>query len=1153
MRLRKSGQHCCFAILLAAVLFLSVAMSLAAQLPTGTFLGVVKDASGAVVPGATVTVQSAETNQTRQAQTDSGGAYRIPALPVGHYSIRVEHGGFKTETQTGLNLEVGQEAVVDFALEVGTTEQSVQVTGEAQQVNTTNSTLGSVVSEQVIADLPLNGRNYNDLTLLQPGITQQKNLSNSGGKQPGTVYSSNGAGYQSNSYMLDGASLISLYAVSAASGTGNTLGVDGIREYKVVTNNLGAEYGMAMGAQTVLVSKSGTNNFHGDGFEFLRNSALDADNYFDTPQSSGTHADGSPRRIPEFRRNNFGGSLGGPVQKNKTFFHAAYEGLRESIGQTIVSGTIPADCLPPTATQTNDPCATSSNKTVNNAVWQIVKLFPAPNLPAGCTTQTIASGITKACQYTYPSTEPVTENWGQGRLDHTFSSSDSVFGRYTFDDSYFQFGLGYKPFIQSEPTRSQFTTLSENHIFSPTLLNTVRFSYSRTAAHINSPSDMPPFNFNILPGQVVPGMGTFQITGITTSTQGGGFGPTNTLPTYATQNIFTWSDDLFWEKGKHSFKFGTLINYYQQDIYNQNPARGAFTDSSLAQFLSGTLNTVQGDVVPAPQDAFRHFRFETFGFYVQDDYKVRPNLTLNLGLRYEFATVETDRDGRTNSSTPTCTYPCFQIGPLFKNPYLHNFGPRVGFAWDVFGNGKTSLRGGGGLLYDVATLAEEITGNVGTTPPFGGAINLGATPFATIPIALGTANSLAENNPTAGLAYNLKAPKMYEWNLTAERQLPWSMALELSYVGSRGIHLLQSSDSNPWPFTLVNGQPFWPAYLPSTGGTGATPTGPCSPVCRLVNPSFGAFGVTNGTGDSIYHALEVTVTKRLTRGFQFQSSYTYSKLIDDGDGVAPSQATATSNETISLLDERLDRGLASYDVRNNYRFNLIYNLPAINSSNRFVRGLANGWWTATILAAQDGYPLTPSVSTNRSRSRTASTTASTNLDRPDWAPGRNPYNATHGVSSGCTEGTAPNTVPIAAGTPLGTPNLYFDPCAFVLAPVGYEGNVGRNSVIGPGLLNLDYSLVKDTSVKWLGEAGKIQFRAELFNIMNHPNFGQPAGRTVFSGSLADGVNCPLTGCPANTENPTTLVGVIQSTANGTTAAQSAGNSRQIQFGMKIIF
>jgi len=685
-------------------------------------------------------------------------------------------------------------------------------------------------------------------------------------------------------------------------------------------------------------------------------------------------------------------------------------------------------------------------------------------------------------------------------------------------------------------------------VFSPSLLNTVRFSSSRTAAHISSASDFGPDDINLLPGQVVPGLGTFKISGVTNVIQGSGFGPTSSLPTYATQNIFTWSDDLFWEKGKHSFKFGTLINYFQQDMFNQNPARGIFSSSNLASFLAGNFSSVQTDISPVPADAFRHDRNDTFGFYAQDDFKVLPTLTLNLGLRYEFATVERDRDGRDSIGTPTCVYPCFQVGPLYKNPYLHNLGPRLGFAWDVFGNGKTSVRGGASLLYDIETLGEELNGAVDKAPPFGAAVTTGAATFNSIPIVLGAANNAPESNPTSGFQDNFKAPKLYQWNLTVERQLPWTMALQISYVGSRGVHLLGDQDANPWPFTIQNGQPFWPAYVANNYNT---TTGACLTgfVCRLTNPSFGAFGVTMSDTDSHYNSLEVSVLKRLSHGFQFQSEYTYSKLIDDGDGNAPSQATSTSDLSISILDRALDRGLASYDTRNNYRFNLVYNVPTINSSHAFVRGLVNGWWTAVILAAQDGYPLTPSLATGRSQSRTGGATTS-GLDRPDWAPGRNPYNATHGVSSGCTEGSGASAVVIPAGTPLGTPNLYFDPCAFVLEPVGDEGNVGRNSVIGPGLLDLDYSLVKDTSVKWLGEAGKIEFRAEVFNIMNHPNFAQP-GVSVFSGSST--TSCLITGCPAGTENPLTGTGVITSTANGTTAVQAAGNSRQIQFGLKSVF
>ena len=1111
--LRGPARSCSFSALLALTILFFLSKPASAQLPTGTFLGVVKDSSGAVVPGATVTIQSSETNETRSAVTDPSGAYRVPALPVGHYNIKVEHDGFKTETQVGLNLEVGQEAVVDFTLQVGTAAQTVQVTGEAQQVNTTNSSLGTVVSEQNIADLPLNGRNYTDLTLLQPGITQHKNLSNSGGNQPGTVFSSNGAPIQSNSYYLDGASMINTYGSSGASGTGNTLGVDGIREYKVVTNNFSAEYGMSMGSQTVLVSKSGTNNFHGDAFEFLRNDVLDAANYFDAPVQANNF-----ERTPPFKRNNFGGALGGPVQKNKTFFFAAFEGLRESIGQTIISGTIPANCFG----LTNNPCATSSGGVVKGGAIQILPFFPQPNLPVGCT---IAP-----CNSTYPYSEPINENWGQGRVDHTFSAADTFFARYTFDDSYLSTGLGYEPFTQTEGTRGQFVTLSENHVFSPALLNTARFSFSRTAAHINSFSNFGPYNFNDIAGASYPGMGTFQITGVTTSTVGGGLGPTSTQPAYPIQNIYTWSDDLFYERGKHSFKFGTLINHYYQNYVRYANTRGAFTSSSLAQFLSGNFSTVAALLLPSAALGARHYVTNTVGFYAQDDYKVLRNLTLNLGLRYEFATVISDLSGLNINATPTCAFPCFQQGQMYKNPSLHNFGPRIGFAWDVFGDGKTSVRGGAALMYDIATLGLMLNGTIGNYP-YGANISLGTTPF-TIPISVSSAVTSGLNVNTGGVPYNLKQPKMYQWNLTLERQLPWTMALEISYVGSRGLHLLQDADGNPYPFTIQNGQPFWSAN-----------------ETRTVNPTWGSFP-GGATGDSIYHALEVGVTKRVSHGLQFQSEYTYSKLIDDGDGENPAQTTSTSPVEVSLLDLGLDRGLASYDTRNNYRFNTIYNLPTITSASSWLRGLANGWWTAIIFSAQDGVPFTPSISTNRSRSGGSANPA--NLDRPDWAPGRNPYNATHGGSSGCTLGSGATAKVLPAGTPLGGPNLYFDPCAFVLEPVGYEGNVGRNSLIGPGLLDLDYSLVKDTSVKWLGESGKVEFRAEFFNIMNHPNFSQPT-RTVFSGTLTDGPNCPLTGCPVGTENPAASTGTILSTATGTTATQSSGNSRQIQFGLKIVF
>ena len=465
---RADASPCLLALTMALILLFE-ATPVIAQLPTGTILGLVKDASGASIPNATVTVSNVGTDQARTLTTGEDGTYRFPALPVGGYRVKAEHPGFKTETREGLVLEVTQEAVVNFTLEVGRTEEQVVVTGEAPLVNATNSSLGGLVNSDQMADLPLNGRNYIDLTLMQSGVAKAAAIGNGQGTT-GTWFSSNGAPMRSNNIMLDGARLTNVFSGSSGTEAGTTLGVDGIQEYKVITNSFSAEYGMSMGSQLVMVSKGGTNRFHGDVFEYFRNSALDARNWFDYG-----YLGGGPR-LPRFQRNNFGGSFGGPIKKNKTFFYAVFEGLRQNLGQSTVDAVIPANCYDSGSKQiltTNNPCASLSSGTVAPVIVPLANLYPYPNLPS------VTPGAPND-RFTFPSAATTNINYAQIRVDQNFSASDTFFARYTVDDGVADTPLQDPGFATEFAGRNEFATLSENHLFSPTVLNTARMSFSRT-------------------------------------------------------------------------------------------------------------------------------------------------------------------------------------------------------------------------------------------------------------------------------------------------------------------------------------------------------------------------------------------------------------------------------------------------------------------------------------------------------------------------------------------------------------------------------------------------------------------------------------------------------------------------------------------------
>jgi hypothetical protein len=1186
------------------ILFL-IAVPVFAQLATGTILGVVKDTSGGTVAGATVTVTNSETTQSRTVTTEADGSYRFPGMPVGHYSVKIEKDGFKTSTQNGLVLDVSQEVVANASMEVGSSAQEVVVTGEAPLVNTTTSALGGLVDEQKMADLPLNGRNYMDLSLMQPGVSRNAAMGNSHGTV-GVWYSSNGAPTRSNMVSLDGANMMTLLGGAATSEAGTTLGVDGIREYKVVTTSFSAEYGQSMGSQMLMVSKGGSNQFHGDAFEYIRNSDLDAKNFFDTPQSS------NGGRLPLFQKNNFGGSFGGPIKKDKTFFYGVYEGVRQNVGFTAVDTVLPDGCHPPVANSSNNfgagaviwngagtqpagsvgNCPNISSTVLANGNGQTVtlsavtapwlELYPLPVTSASCPVST--------CNFwSAPFTNRASVNYGQMRVDQNISASDSFFSRYTIDDTILNnansavgtatTGTAFTQFGLFASGRNQFLTLAENHIFSPTVLDTTRLSFSRTTVtdmntYTPNPGD-PPLDSPIY--QMVAGepMGIIVLTGFSGPGGNSGFGPPNDGQI---QTVYTLSNDLFYTHGKHALKFGLLVNRYDQGIDGGLRTEGQVTFPSVTTFLNANPSTYIGHLPATPQDFNRYYVFNTFGMYAQDDYRATSRLTLNLGLRYEFMTTPTETNGRGYALRNVWTDAATTQGPPINNYSLRNFSPRVGFAWDPLGDGKTSLRGAFGIYYDI--------GNVGVTLE---QALLGTSPLITTCTATTTSKTSQLTSPTlvftngnANCAtlftnqYNAQQPHTLQYNLTLDRQLPGGIGLTVSYVGLRGIHLYANREGNPVQMGINNSYTYTIAGTPTTVqgytttvngqeyfSSGVVTCANTVPTCRM-NPNFGAMQYVETGGDSYYNSMQVVLNKRLGHGLEFQSAYTYAQNLDttasnmDGNDCGSGGATG-----FDPLNPQNDKGAGCSDVRNNWRFNLLYHAPNLKSEGIAAK-LLNGWWMGNILSAQGGYPFTPTLTSNRSMSGVFNGLTGQG-DRPDIVTA-----ATAGTGTTGGKATFETFVPYDPSTViLGTPTNWYNPLMFDLPPVqacpgdvtpltsssltcGTLGNMSRGFLRGPSLFDWDFSVVKDTKVGFLGEQGALQFRAEFFNILNHTNFGFPSTAS-YSGTATD--TCAVTVSCLGGSNWEAPAGATATKPLGTAGqiTTTATNSRQIQLALKIIF
>jgi hypothetical protein len=1040
-----------------------------------------------------------------------------------------------------------------------------------------------------MTELPLNGRNYIDLALLQPGVDKDKNQTN---QANGTSFSVNGAPPRSNNFTLDGAILQTMLGRSPVAGaSGDALGLDGIKEFQIVAGTFQAEYGLAMGSQMVAVSKGGTNQWHGDVFEYLRNEKLDANTFFNNQQ-------GVPRA--PLRKNQFGGAFGGPIKKNKTFFYAVYEGVREIQGVPITNAVPSPGCHPQpsditpanpygagaTITAANCPDTGGSDVTLSPYTAPLLALIPLPDPGSVCD-----PGCNNPPVQTFNDHNSLGENYGQMRFDQTISDKDSFFARYTVDNAIQNETVGdFSYFREAPQARNQWITLAENHIFSPTALNSVRFSFSRTnastaKANVGLPGGTGP--------QLVPGFdtGVVDIGG-----PGGGnyaeFGSVNAAPvTFNRQNIYTLSDDVVWSKGKHAFKFGVLLNRFNEASQATNSFNGQIIYSTVSDFLQG--NPLQVEFAPLFATENRDFIYNTYGLYAQDDWRVKQRLTLNLGLRYEFMNTPHELNGRQSRQINDFTDP-FTLGPVIQNNSLRDFSPRVGLAYDLFGNGKTAIRGGAGIYYDLGNIGTALGQTANGSLPYAGLVDVNPTapnpctppitPNANcVPTISGweatlgttangfpvpipdqvrgfyTPDKLGVFTPTF-IDYNWKSSYMIQYNASVQQQLPWNMALGVAYVGNHGVHLPMVRDGNPIPATSF-GTCGDPASV-CIGGQVPIWDNSAANYTNL-NPNFGSNINVGTAATSRYNALQVVLQKRTSHGLELEAAYTRSRVIDETQGQSNIQDCQTSGGLLGVypLDNSIDRGPACFDIRNNWEINALYHFPDVMKGNGFLSKAMNGWFISSIVSIQSGQPFTPVLGVNRSNSGVLQGGQG---DRPNIntpALIAKYFNSTVCTSMPGSPAAGINPcvytpIPYDPNTVLtGDPNHWFNGAMFSMSPncagpgitncsdsIGQLGTALRNSLTGPAERNWDFSLVKDTKLGFLGEAGMLEFRAEFFNVMNHPNF---SGGTHFNVQVF----------PGTQDDPTiSNIGPFsEKPHNGRSSAQVQDNQREIQFALRIEF
>ena len=1080
-RWRAFGRDGTFLALKLAVIGTLLAGSVLAQTVGGTITGTVKDPQGSLIPTTAVKLVNVETGVTTEQLTNSAGIYRAANLQPGHYDATVTNPGFSTGVQHNVNLNVGAEVTVDFALTVAGVASSVEVTGQVSAVDTASSTLTYDVSGTTIRELPLNGRDFTSLAALQPGVAS---MGTTGGIRAGlgNKLSISGTRPSTNNFLFDGISINDSGNNTPGSVLGVTLGVDAVEQFTVLTDTFSAEYGRAAGGVVNAVTRSGTNQWHGSAFYFGRNSALDAHNFFDKPGSA----------KPAFRRSQFGGTAGGPVIKDKTFWFFDYEGITQGLGTTTLS-TVPSAALRSGLFVNGN--GTVTQYTVDPNVAKALALYPLPN--AGL----IGNGNTGTFSGVLDSR--ANEKYFLVKLDHTISPKDSLHGSYFWDSGNTSTPDAFLNERTAQVSKRQAGSTEYTRTISPTVLNVARVGVARTIFTSGSVTDIlnPAINdtsLGFLPGLDVGGI---VVSGLTSLSAG----PNALDYSFANYTSFQGYDSVYITKGTHSLKFGVNAERMRYNSSQPNLSGGSWSYGSLNGFITNGLQGANPSITFSATflgtNDERGMRQSIYGGYAQDDWKATNRLTINMGLRYEIATIPTESTNRIallrnlSDSAPT-------LGQAIdtKNPTLHNFSPRVGLAWNPFGDGKTAIRAGFGFFDNLPLLYLYDTPLFRSFPYFTQGVLTNVTAPGLYGAFPGNGYKLFSSGQLRTAYVDPAPPRSYtmQWNFNIQRQLGWGWTVSAGYVGSRGVHLVQVERNmntvQPTP------TPFGYFYGPTA-------------TSQKLNPNFATINTTDTwNADAHYEALHVSMSRPLLKGLQVQGSYAFAKSIDNSSST--SSVTAGTGYPSAIgnpapLFPEINKGLSDYNLRNNGTLSLVYDVPGWNTKMKPLHFVTSGWESGTIFHTQSGLPFTPVLSADQAGETKADTTGTALGERPNLV-----------LSSDCTNPVTGNI------------NGYVNASCYTYpAPVTYNGvkgtvlgNVARNSLIAPGLTNLDFSLIKNDKIT---ERFTTQFRFEFFNILNHPNFAAPA-TSIFDGN----------------GNLVSNFGRITSTTN---------QGRQIQFGLKIRF